>query len=57
MLLLSPILCVGLSVGPESVLWQNGWIQMPFGVVSKVSRWMSVLDGVMNIEGKGQFWG
>jgi len=30
---------------------------MPFGVVSGVDREMGVLDGVMIIEGKGQFWG
>jgi len=32
------------------------WIWMPFGVVSVVGRGMGVLDGVMIIEGKGQFW-
>jgi len=32
------------------------WIRMPFGVVSGVSRGMGVLDGVVIIEGKEQFW-
>jgi len=30
---------------------------MPFGVVTRVGRWMDVLDGVEIAEGKGQFWG
>jgi len=30
---------------------------MLFYVVSVVSRWMGVLDGVEIVEGKGQFWG
>jgi len=30
---------------------------MPFGVVSGIGRGMGVLDGVMIVEGKGQFWG
>jgi len=33
------------------------WIRMPFGIVSGVSRMMDVLDGVVIVEGKGQFWG
>jgi len=33
------------------------WIRMLFGVVSGVSQGMGVLDGVVIIEGKGQFWG
>jgi len=30
---------------------------MPFGVVSMVSQWIGVLDGVEIIDGKGQFCG
>ena len=30
---------------------------MPFGVISEVNRRMDVLDGVIIVEGKGQFWG
>ena len=30
---------------------------MSFGVVSGVGRGMGVLDGVVIVEGKGQFWG
>jgi len=46
------------SVCLESVLCQNGWLdRMPFGVVSAVGRRMDVLDGVVIIEGEGQFWG
>jgi len=30
---------------------------MPFGVVRGVGRGTGVLDGVMIVEGKGQFWG
>jgi len=30
---------------------------MPFGVVSGIGRGMGVLDGVIIVEGKGQFWG
>jgi len=30
---------------------------MPFGMVSGVSPRMGVLDGVVIVEGKGQFWG
>ena len=33
------------------------WIRMPFGMVSDVGRGMGVLDGVVIVEGKGQFWG
>jgi len=33
------------------------WIRMPFGVVSGVGQGMGVLDGVVIVEGKGQFWG
>jgi len=33
------------------------WIRMPFGVVSSVSPGMSVLDGVVIVEGKAEFWG
>jgi len=31
------------------------WIRMPFGVVRGVGRGMGVLDGVVIVEGKGQF--
>jgi len=31
-------------VGPESVLWLNGWVD-PFGVVSGIGRGMGILDG------------
>ena len=38
-------------VGPESVLWYSGktadWIQMPFVVLSGVSRGIGVLDGMV----------
>jgi len=30
---------------------------MPFGVVSGIGRMMDVLDGVVVVEGIGQFWG
>jgi len=30
---------------------------MPFKVVSGVGRGMGVLDGVVIVEGEGQFWG
>ena len=33
------------------------WIWMPFVVVSGVGRGMGVLDGMVIVEGKGQFWG
>ena len=33
------------------------WIWMPFGVVSGVRLGMGVFDGVVIVEGKGQFWG
>jgi len=33
------------------------WIWMPFGVVRGVGRGMGVLDGVVIVAGKGQFWG
>jgi len=33
------------------------WIWMPFKVVSGVGRGMGVLDGVVIVEGEGQFWG
>ena len=33
------------------------WIRMPFGIVSGVSRMVGVLDGVVIVEVKGQFWG
>ena len=49
---------VCLCVCPESVLWQKvEHTQMSFGVVSVVGRGMGVLDGVVIIERKGQFWG
>jgi len=31
------------------------WIWMPFGMVSGVCRMMGVLDGVVIVEGEGQF--
>jgi len=45
---LSPVPCVdrsvGLSLDPESVLWQTAdWIRMQFGVVSAVGRGMGAL--------------
>ena len=33
------------------------WIRMTFGMVSGVNRGMDVLDGVVIVEGEGQFWG
>ena len=33
------------------------WIRMPFGMVSGVGRRRGVLDRVMIVKGKGQFWG
>jgi len=30
---------------------------MPFGMVGEVGRGRGVLDGVVIVEGKGQFWG
>ena len=54
----SPRSSVGLSVCPESILWQNGeWIRMPFGVVSAVGRGMGVLDGVVSVEKEGAVLG
>ena len=51
-------LSVGLSVCPQSILWQMAdWIWMSFGVVSGVGRGIGVLGGVVIVEGKGQFWG
>jgi len=29
------------------------WIWMPFGLVSRISQWMGVLDGVEIVEGEG----
>ena len=53
--------CVGLSIclSVQKVYCSKtaDWIQMSFGVVSEVSRGMGVLDGVVIIKGKGQFWG
>ena len=43
-------------VYPESGKTANS-IRMPFGMVSGVGRGMSVLDGVVIVEGEGQFWG
>ena len=55
---LSPIpsisLSVSLSVCPESVLWQNGWLDLDAAlVVIGVGQRMGVLDGVAIVEGKG----
>jgi len=33
------------------------WIRMPFGVVSGVGRGMGISDGVVIVEGEGQFCG
>jgi len=33
------------------------WIQMPFGMVTEVGRWMGELDEVVIVEWEGQFWG
>jgi len=33
------------------------WIWMPFGVVTGVGQGMGVLDGLVIVEGKEQFWG
>jgi len=33
------------------------WIRLPFEVVSGVGRGMGVLDGVVIVDGKGQFYG
>jgi len=33
------------------------WIRMLFGLVSGVGRGTGVLDGVVIVEGKEQFWG
>ena len=50
-------LSVGLSVCLQSVLWQNAWVDPDaVGMVSGVGRGMSVLDGVVIVEGKGQYW-
>jgi len=41
-----------------SVLWQNGWVDPDaVGMMSGVGRGMGVLDGVVIIEGEGQFCG
>jgi len=32
------------------------WIWMPFWVVSGVGQGMGVLDGMVIVKGKGQFW-
>jgi len=33
------------------------WIRMLFGMMSAVGLMMGVLDGVVNVEGEGGFWG
>jgi len=48
----SPRPYVGLSVGPESVWQKADWIRMPFGVVSRVTLGMGVLDGVVIVKGE-----
>jgi len=48
---------VGLSVGLSAKCKTAEWTQTPFGMVSGVSREMCVLDGVVIVDGKGQFWG
>jgi len=52
-------LSVCLPVGLQSVLWQNGWLDIhAFGVVSGVSRGMDVLDGGGYCQrGRGSFEG
>jgi len=57
---LSSLPSVGLSVGLSVRKVYCGktadWIWMPFGMVSGIGRGMGVLDGVVIVEGKGQFW-
>ena len=56
---LSLIPSVGLSVCLSAQKVYCGktadWIRMPFGVVTLVVRGMETLDGVVIVEGKGQF--
>jgi len=44
------------SVGLESVLWQNGWLDSDAVWSGEWGRGMGVLDGVVIVKGKGQFW-
>jgi len=53
----SVCVCVCRSVWKVCCSKTVDWIQMPFVVVSGVSWWMSVLDGMVIIDGNGQFWG
>jgi len=66
LLLISVVICLSSlngfilcrSVGPESVLWQNGLLH-PDAISDNewdVSR-IGVLDGWLSLKGKGQFWG
>jgi len=48
---------VGLSVRKVYCGKTAEWIRIQFGMVSGVSRGMGVLDGVVIVEGKGQFLG
>ena len=50
-------LSVGLSVCKVYCGKTADWIRMLFEVVSGVGRGISVLDGVVIVEGKGQFRG
>ena len=50
-------LCVCASVCRKVYCGKTAeWIRMPFGIMSGVSRMMGVLDGVVIVEGNGQFW-
>jgi len=46
--------CVSVQKGYCGKMADRIWI--PFGVVSGVSRGRGVLDGVVIVKGKGQFW-
>ena len=55
---LIPSVCLSVWRSVRSVSWQNGWIRIPFGVVSGVGRGMGVLDGgVDRLRGRGSFGG
>jgi len=54
---LSVCLSVGRSVHKMYCGKTADWIQIPFGVVSRVGRGMGVLDEVFIIKEEGQFCG
>jgi len=56
---LLPIPYVGLLIGPESILWQNGCLD-PGAIWGASGEWSRLMDGVLDGGGDrqmGQFWG